>query len=69
MLVRGGAVRGGQVLGNWPGLAANALQDRSFLAPRNDYRDVLREILEQHMGGTDPARVFPGRIFQPIGVL
>ena len=69
MLVCGGAVNGGQVHGVWPGLAPAALQDGRYLAPSNDYRDVLREILVQHMGGTDPAVVFPGRVYQPIGVL
>lgn len=69
MLVAGGAVLGGQVHGTWPGLAPAALQDGRFLAPANDFRDVLREVLELHMGGTDPAVVFPGRVYQPIGVL
>ncbi len=69
MMVHGDAVNGGQVLGTWPGLAPAALQDGRFLAPSNDYRDVLREILVQHMGGTNPATVFPGRVYQPIGVL
>lgn len=69
MLVCGGAVHGGQVHGVWPGLAPAALVSGRFLAPSNDYRDVLREILDQHMGGTDPAIVFPGRVYQPIGVL
>lgn len=63
MTVRGGAVHGGLVHGQWPGLASR------FLAPVNDYRDVLREILEVHMGGTDPGLVFPGRTYVPIGVL
>jgi uncharacterized protein (DUF1501 family) len=65
MLVRGGAVHGGQVHGVWPGLVPAA----RFLNPVNDYRDVLREILEQHMGGTVPSTVFPGRTYVPIGVL
>jgi uncharacterized protein (DUF1501 family) len=69
MLVRGGAVNGGQVLGVWPGLAPAAMPSGRFLAASNDYRDVLREILVTHMGGTDPATVFPGRVYQPIGVL
>lgn len=69
MLIRGGAVNGGQVLGVWPGLAPAALVSGRFLASSNDYRDVLREILVTHMGGTDPAIVFPGRTYQPIGVL
>jgi hypothetical protein len=50
-------------------VAQAALENGQFLAPANDYRDVLREVLDQHMGGTDPAVVFPGRIYQPIGVL
>ena len=69
MLVRGGAVQGGQVRGIWPGVSNAALLSGRFLAPSNDYRDVLREILDQHMGGTDPQFVFPGRTYQPIGVL
>lgn len=69
MMVTGGAVHGGQVHGIWPGLAPAALVSGRFLAPSNDYRDVLREILDQHMGGTDPNIVFPGRVYQPIGVL
>lgn len=69
MLVCGGTVNGGQVHGVWPGLAPAALQAGRFLTPSNDYRDVLREILQQHMGGTDPNVVFPGRVYQPIGVL
>jgi uncharacterized protein (DUF1501 family) len=69
MLVRGGAVLGGQVRGVWPGLAPGALLSGRFLAASNDYRDVLREILVSHMGGTDPAVVFPGRVYQPVGVL
>jgi uncharacterized protein (DUF1501 family) len=69
MLIAGGAVNGGQVLGGWPGLAPGSLLGGRFLQPVNDYRDVLFEILDQHMGGTDPAVVFPGRTHVPIGVL
>ncbi|MEY4673639.1 MAG: hypothetical protein RL148_1423 [Planctomycetota bacterium] len=68
MVVWGGNVLGGQVRGVWPGLATSALQDGRFLAARNDYRDVLREVLVSHMGGTDPNFVFPGRTAVPIGL-
>ena len=68
MMVWGGQVLGGQVRGIWPGVATSALQDGRFLAARNDYRDVLREVLTSHMGGTDPNFVFPGRTYQPIGL-
>jgi len=69
MMVRGGAVNGGQVHGAWPGLAPGALAGGHSLASSNDFRDVLREVLDVHMGGTDPSAVFPGRIYQPIGVM
>ena len=39
MLVAGGAVRGGQVHGRWPGLAEADLYDRRDLMPTSDVRD------------------------------
>lgn len=69
MLVMGGLVQGGAVRGVWPTLATSALDSGRFLAASNDFRDVLREILMNHMGGTDPAVVFPGRTYQPLGVV
>ncbi|HEX6812713.1 MAG TPA: DUF1501 domain-containing protein [Planctomycetota bacterium] len=69
MLVAGGAVNGGLVHGIWPGLSQQAMISGRFLAPSNDFRSVLREILEVHMGGTDPNIVFPGHVHAPIGIL
>lgn len=69
MLVMGGQVQGGAVRGVWPTLANNALDSGRFLAASNDFRDVLREVLMNHMGGTDPNVVFPGRVYQPLGVV
>jgi uncharacterized protein (DUF1501 family) len=69
MMLRGGAVQGGQVYGNWPGLAPSQLLDGHSLAATTDFRDVLREILDTHMGGTDPSATFPGHIYQPVGAL
>lgn len=69
MMLRGGAVFGGVVHGVWPTVATSALAGGNYLAPVNDFRDVLHEVLQHHMGGTDPAAVFPGRVYQPIGVI
>ncbi|HEU4419565.1 MAG TPA: hypothetical protein VFT55_11545, partial [Planctomycetota bacterium] len=60
---------GGAVRGIWPGLAPGALVDNRYLAPSNDFRSVLREILQVHMGGTDPSIVFPGHVHTPIVIL
>lgn len=38
MILAGGALRGGSVLGNWPGLAEAALYDRRDLMPTSDVR-------------------------------
>ena len=59
MMAIGGPVRGGEVYGEWPGLAPEQLFERRDLAVTTDYRDVLSEILSRHMGITDLSRVFP----------
>jgi uncharacterized protein (DUF1501 family) len=50
MLVLGEGVRGGRVLGTWPGLANDALYQRADLAVTTDYRAVLSELLEAPVG-------------------
>lgn len=67
MLVMGGAVRGGRVLGAWPGLAAANL-DRGDLAITTDVRDVLWELTRDVLGHPDPAAVFPGHAHTTVGV-
>jgi uncharacterized protein (DUF1501 family) len=60
MLVLGGRVRGGRVYGEWPGLDESDLHEGRDLGVTTDFRDVLAEVLSEHLGATDPARVFPG---------
>jgi uncharacterized protein (DUF1501 family) len=50
MLVAGEGVRGGRVLGRWPGLANEALYQRADLAVTTDARSVLSELLEAPVG-------------------
>jgi uncharacterized protein (DUF1501 family) len=58
----GGAVRGGRVYGDWPGLAPAELYQRRDLAVTTDFRAALAVILERHLGLADRelAAVFPG---------
>jgi uncharacterized protein (DUF1501 family) len=60
--VLGGAVRGGRVYGEWPGLAPAQLYKGRDLAVTTDYRSVLTAILERHFGLDDGQlmQVFPG---------
>ncbi len=59
-LALGGAVHGGRVLGDWPGLAPEQLFDGRDLAVTTDYRGVLAEVARKHLGAGDLAAVFPG---------
>ncbi|MBO0906053.1 DUF1501 domain-containing protein [Jiella sonneratiae] len=46
----GGAVRGGRVIADWPGLAKANLQDGRDLKPTTDLRAVLKGVLKDHLG-------------------
>jgi uncharacterized protein (DUF1501 family) len=60
--VVGGAVRGGRVLADWPGLGAGRLLDDRDLQPTTDLRAVAKGLLAQHLGLSQSALalVFPG---------
>jgi uncharacterized protein (DUF1501 family) len=60
MLALGGPVRGGRVLGTWPGLDPDALHERRDLAITTDFRDVFAEIVVRHLQAERAAEVFPG---------
>jgi uncharacterized protein (DUF1501 family) len=60
MLVGGGGVNGGQIYGDWPGLAPSALTDGQDLAVTTDYRQVLAEMLSQRLGVSDFGSIFQG---------
>lgn len=67
MLLLGGGVRGGQVYGDWPGLARSA-RDRDGLRISTDQRLVLAEVLAERCGvSTGP--VFPGLRGRPLGLV
>jgi uncharacterized protein (DUF1501 family) len=62
-LLLGGAVKGGRVIADWPGLrAANLYQDRD-LKPTVDLRAILKGVLRDHLRVDEQAlasAVFPG---------
>jgi uncharacterized protein (DUF1501 family) len=58
----GGAVRGGQVIADWPSLSRSALLDNRDLKPTLDLRSVFKAVLDEHMhvdANTLAKRVFP----------
>ena len=60
MLALGNGVRGGRVLGDWPGLAENRLYEGRDLAVTTDFRDVFAEVAQRHLRSTRLDAVFPG---------
>lgn len=49
-LLAGGAIRGGRVIADWPGLKAAALYENRDLAPTTDLRAILKGVLKDHLG-------------------
>lgn len=64
MMVLGGNVDGGQVHGEWPGLAEGQLIGPGDLAVTTDYRDVLSEILVKRLNNPALEDIFPE--YQPV---
>jgi uncharacterized protein (DUF1501 family) len=57
----GGAVRGGRVIAEWPGLSNRALYQGRDLMPTLDVRSVLKGVLEEHL--LVPSRALDGTVF------
>ncbi len=58
----GGAVAGGRVLADWPGLKSAQLYQGRDVAPTTDLRAVLKGLLSEQLGISEPAlaeKVFP----------
>ena len=69
MFVMGGGVKGGRVLGDWPGLTREMLDGPGDLAVRNNYRDILAPVLARH--GADAASlgsIFPDFALKPLAL-
>jgi uncharacterized protein (DUF1501 family) len=57
----GGAVAGGRVLADWPGLAPSNLLDYRDLKPTRDLRTVMKGVLRDHLGV--PAAALETKVF------
>jgi uncharacterized protein (DUF1501 family) len=58
----GGAIKGGRILADWPGLSDAALYENRDLKPTADLRGLLKGVLRDHLGIPDGAlsgAVFP----------
>jgi uncharacterized protein (DUF1501 family) len=63
MVMAGGSLRGGRVMGDWPGLAEAQLFDRRDLMPTRDLRAYLGWLLHAQFGlsvSTVETTIFPG---------
>ena len=61
-LLAGGALKGGRVVADWPGLKPANLHDGRDLKPTTDLRAVLKGLLKDHLRVDDAAlatKVFP----------
>ena len=69
MFVLGGPVRGGRIYGRWPGLDPSQLNEGRDLALTTDFRRVLGEAVNRHLGNTNLNTVFPAYDNSPAGFL
>jgi uncharacterized protein (DUF1501 family) len=62
-LLVGGALKGGRVIADWPGLKEANLYEKRDLKPTTDLRAVLKGVLKDHLRADERAlaqNVFPG---------
>jgi uncharacterized protein (DUF1501 family) len=69
MFVLGGKVRGGEVYGQWPGLADEQLNEGRDLRVTTDFRRVLGEAAYKTLGSRNLELVFPGAQVNPTEFL
>jgi uncharacterized protein (DUF1501 family) len=61
-MLAGGAVKGGRVIADWPGLKSPHLHEGRDLKPTTDLRSVMKGVLADHLGlgaQTLSERIFP----------
>jgi uncharacterized protein (DUF1501 family) len=65
LFLAGGALHGGRVAGQWPGMSASELYERRDVHATTDFRSVFKGVLMDHMGVAESvleSQVFPGSV-------
>ncbi|SEW31848.1 Uncharacterized conserved protein, DUF1501 family [Cognatiyoonia koreensis] len=68
MMVLGPTVKGGRMIGAWPGLSNDALDSGADLDITTDYRTVLSDVMTRHMKFDDIDLLFPGFTYRSAGI-
>ena len=68
MFVLGGGIKGGRVLGKWPGLTKEVLEGPGDLPVVTNYRNVLAPLLVRHGAAAALDRIFPGFALSPLPI-
>jgi len=66
MFVLGGGIKGGRVLGKWPGLSREVLEGPGDLPVVTNYRNILAPILQRHGAADKLNQVFPEFALAPL---
>jgi len=71
VMLLGGAVKGGKLYGDWPGVKKSALYEKRDLFPANDVAAILKGVLRDHLGVSRTAlntKIFPnsGHAFEGL---
>ena len=66
MFALGGGLKGGRVLGRWPGLKDEVLEGPGDVPVTTNYRNVLAPLLQKHSPSVNLAQVFPQFALDPL---
>lgn len=69
MLALGAAKSPAPVISHWPGLAKEQLHQGRDLLHTTDFRDVLGEVVGNHLGNHTLKTVLPDHTFKPVGLV
>jgi uncharacterized protein (DUF1501 family) len=65
LFLAGGALHGGRVAGQWPGMSTSELYEQRDVHATTDFRSVFKGVLMDHMGVAESvleSQVFPGSV-------